>query len=114
MSLFGEQLETRLQNDAKAVARNERQLGAALGGRRSSATGSRVSAGSVTEQMDLIAGFFHIDTPEIAAEGRDADEVIAEYLRVTNIAQRSVLLTGPWWKDADGPLLARTKDDNYK
>ena len=110
MSLFGEQLETRLQNDAKAVARNERQLGAALGGRRSSATGSRVSAGSVTEQMDLIAGFFHIDAPEIAAEGRDADEVIAEYLRVTNIAQRSVLLTGPWWKDADGPLLARTKD----
>ncbi len=54
MSLFGEQLETRLQNDAKAVARNERQLGAALGGRRSSATGSRVSAGSVTEQMDLM------------------------------------------------------------
>ena len=110
MSLFGEQLEARLENDKKAVARNEQLLGAALSGRRASFADANVSAGSVAQQMQLIARYFHLEQPKIDARGHDADEIIEEAVRATNMGRRSVRLTGAWWKDGDGPLLARTRD----
>ena len=112
MSLFGEQLETRLDNDKRAVDKNERLLGAALSGGRTSFSDAKVSAGSVAQQMDLIARYFHLEPPEIPTDGRSADEIVEESLKITNIAKRSVRLTGEWWKDGDGPLLVTTRDGN--
>ncbi len=112
MSLFGEQLETRLGNDKEAVARNEQLLGAALSGRGTSFADAEVSAGSVAQQMELIVRYFHLELPDIAVHGQSDDEVIEEVLRATNIPKRSVRLTGAWWKDGDGPLLAMTRDGN--
>ena len=109
MSLFGKQLETRLENDKEAVTRNEQLLGAALGGRKASFADAEVSAGNVAQQMALIARYFHLEQPDIPARGQDADEIIEEALRATNIAKRSVRLTGTWWKDCDGPILATTR-----
>ena len=112
MSLFGEQLETRLENDKRAVAKNEQLLGAALSGGRSPVSNAEASMGSVAQQMGLIARYFHIEQPVIPTDGRDVDENIEEALRVTNMAKRHVRLTGAWWKDGDGPLLAKTRDGN--
>ena len=110
MSLFGEQLEARLENDRQAVVKNEQLLGAALSGRRASFTDAGVSAGSVAQQMVLIARYFQLELPDVPDDAQDADKVIEEALKATNMVKRNVRLTGEWWKDSDGPLLAMTRD----
>lgn len=110
MSLFGKQLEARLKNDREAVARGEQLLGAALSAGRASFADTKESAGNVAEQMALIARYFNLEEPDINADGRDVDEVIEEVLRATNMPTRNVRLTGEWWKDGDGPILAMTRD----
>ena len=110
MSLFGKQLETRLENDRKAVTSNEQLLGAALSGRRVSFVEAGASADSVAQQMKLIARYFRMEQPDIPTDGKDADAIIEEAVRATNMGRRGVRLTGEWWKDCEGPILAKMRD----
>ena len=110
MSLFGKQLEARLRNDREAVVRGEQLLGTALSVRKTSFASAEMSAGDVAEQMALIARYFHLEEPDISVQGLGVDEVIEEVLQATNMPTRNVRLTGEWWKDGDGPLLATTRD----
>ena len=110
MSLFGEQLQTRLENDKRAVDTNERLLGTALGGRRTANAHTDAATGSVAQQMRLIARYFRIEQPDIPKHCKDTNSVVQEALKITNMSKRGVRLTGAWWKDSDGPLLAMLRD----
>lgn len=109
MSLFGEQLEARLENDKRAVARNEQLLGAALSGRRASFVDVGTSAGSVAREMGLIVRYFHMERPSIPTH-LDAKKTVEEVLKATNIAKKNIRLVGEWWKDCEGPILVMTRD----
>ena len=109
MSLFGEQLKARMSNDRAAVAKGERLLGDTLSAGRASDAGEG-AGGSAAQQVKLIASHFKLELPDIAEHGQSDDEVIEEALRATNMAKRSVRLTGAWWKDGDGPLLVTMRD----
>lgn len=110
MSLFGKQLETRLENDRAAVARGERLLETTLSAREASYGDTKVSVGSAAKQMELIARYFRLEQTDFSIHDKDNDEAIEEILRTTNIAKRRVRLVDAWWKDGDGPILAKMRD----
>lgn len=112
MSLFGEQLKARLENDRAAVKDNERYLGAVLSAERPSFVASGGTDGGVAWQMALVAQYFKLEPPSVDAVAQDKtdDQIVEEFLRATNMSSRGVRLTGAWWKDCDGPLLATMRN----
>ena len=110
MTLFGEQLEARLENDNAAVTKNKQRLGAVIGAQRSSFADAKASDTSVALQMELIARYFDLEQPIDVAPNQSDDQVIDEVLRITNMTMRDVRLTDKWWKDSDGPLLVTLRD----
>ena len=111
MSLFGTQLKTRLENDKAAVADKEQLLGATLSGTAASFDHTDPATGNVEQQMRLITRYFHLEHPHLPQRDQDAEVVIDEFLRFTNMTMRRVRLIDTWWKNGDGPLLAIKRDD---
>ena len=110
MSLFGEQLKTRLRNDNAAVVEGERLLSDTLSAKSAAYDEAEISGGSAARQMTLIARYFQLEKPNVEDRGQTDDEVVEEVMRATNMTKRSVRLTDAWWKDSDGPLLATLRD----
>ena len=61
--------------------------------------------------IDEILKYYHFKSIEIPAEILDADEQLEYCLRPHGIMRRNVELTGAWYKDAYGPMLAFRKED---
>ncbi len=110
MTLFGQQLEARLENDKAAVTANKKRLGAVLSVQDGTVADAKESYVSVARQMELIVRYFDLKQPIEVAPNLSDDQVIDEVLRITNMIMRDVRLTDKWWKDSDGPLLVTLRD----
>ena len=90
MSLFGEQLKTRLRNDNAAVVEGERLLSDTLSAKSATYGEAEISGGSAVQQMKLIARYFQLEKPNVEDHGQTDDEVVEEVMRATNMTKRSV------------------------
>lgn len=104
MGLFDEQLKAREENDREAIQRSLWQLGAAVTGRTSSSINYHMAEDAVQE----IFNWFKVKPPEPPSLMTGFEERLNFMLNPTGILRRTVKLTGMWWKDASGPMLAFT------
>jgi hypothetical protein len=61
--------------------------------------------------MKLICVYFRVEMPAEIPDTHEVNEIIDFVTHATSVMHRRVSLTGPWWKDGDGPLLAVRKSD---
>ena len=106
MGLFDEQLNARQENDREAIKRSLGRLGAAVTGRVQSSVSYHLAEDAVQEIFD----WFEVKPPEPPSFMTGFDDRLNFMLNPTGILRRTVKLTGRWWKDADGPMLAFTAE----
>ena len=107
MGLFDEQLKARQEHDKEAILRSLGQLGASVTGH----TGSAADSGMAGDAVQGIFNWFGVKPPEPPSLMTDFHDRLDFMLSPTGILRRTVKLTGKWWTDASGPMLAFT-DDN--
>ena len=112
MSLYGDQLKSRMEEDQQSVKINERILANSVSSIKSSFDDRSRSAMDDLKQIELIAGYFHLEIPQYQPRGEALSELIDLILLPTGTMKRSVRLDGPWWKDSDAPLLVTFKGEN--
>lgn len=106
MGLYDDQLKTRLENDRDAITRSLGQLGSAVTGKQAAAVG----AGSAENAVQEIFEWFKVKTIEPPSLMSGFYDRLDFMLNPTGILRRTVKLTGKWWKNAFGPMLAFTDD----
>lgn len=111
MSLYGEQLKTRLKKEQQSVKENEHLLANTVSARKSSFRNSDSTAEDNLRQIELIAEYFQLQVPSYKPKNEALPELIELILRPTGTSKRQVRLDGPWWKDSDGPLLVSFKGE---
>ena len=102
MGLFDEQLNARQENDREAIKRSLGRLGAAVTGRVQSSVSYHLAEDAVQEIFD----WFEVKPLEPPSFMTGFDDRLNFMLNPTGILRRTVKLTGRWWKDAAGPMLA--------
>ena len=106
MGLFDEQLNARQENDREAIKRSLGRLGAAVTGRVQSSVSYHLAENAVQEIFD----WFEVKPLEPPSFMTGFDDRLNFMLNPTGILRRTVKLTGRWWKDAAGPMLAFTAE----
>lgn len=106
MGLFDDQLKTRQENDREAIRHSLDQLRGAVLGKAPAGTGGDTAENAVSE----IFSWFRVNPPQPPSLMTDFLDRLDFMQNPTGILRRSVKLTGSWWKDAFGPMLAFTKD----
>lgn len=106
MGLFDEQLNARQENDREAIKRSLGRLGAAVTGRVQSSVSYHLAEDAVQEIFD----WFEVKPLEPPSFMTGFDDRLNFMLNPTGILRRTVKLTGRWWKDAAGPMLAFTAE----
>lgn len=106
MGLFDDQLKSRRENDWEAMGRSLGQLGTAVLGKQAPTPGSGMAEDAVQE----IFTWFKVKPLEPPSLMTDFNDRLDFMLNPTGILRRTVKLTGSWWKDACGPMLAFTED----
>ena len=111
MGYYGEQLKERMQQDWLLENKNERRLADSVSCGKASFEESVRSEQDDLRQIELIAEYFHLEVPPCQPSGQSLSELIDLVLHPTGIMKRQILLDGPWWKDGDGPVLVRRRDE---
>ncbi len=111
MSYYGEQLKERMERDRYLVKKNERGLGDTISIKRASIEDVTQTGQDNLRQIELIAEYFKLEVSPYQPSGEALPELIDLILHPTGIMKRSVLLSGPWWKDSDAPLLVTRREE---
>ena len=106
MSIFGEQLQNRIEKDEKMRTKNLHILGSAAKGRYYEETDDELSSQQNMHQLEQILKYLHIPLPENQQPSDDLNEMIDLTLEESGAFCREIELSDTWWKDGDGPLLA--------
>ena len=104
MSIFGKQLQEKIHSTDREMQRNLRALGDSLDGKKKAIFFSESIGQETEQQIREICRFLRLDVPE--KPGEDIETI----LRASGAIKRMVELGENWWKDADGPLLARFRE----
>lgn len=102
MGLYDEQLKIRQEHDRRAVSSSLKRLAAAATGRCAGESGS--GDGAVREIFD----YYGVKMPEVPDLLDGFDARLDFMLDAAGLMRRNVKLSGTWWRDADGPMLAFT------
>ena len=111
MSILKEQLRKRAENDRRVVKTGEQLLGAAIGKHTVETEDFDSFLPADMRQVAMVARYFHLQLPDEIGPCRELPEMIDRILGSSGASKRRCRLTGEWWKDGDGPLLARVKED---
>jgi len=110
MSIFGEQLQNRIHTDDFEEELNLKKLGdAASGKKRLYYEETNVSLENI-RQIELICRFLELQIPEKVSECSNLEEQVSIMLQPSGATRRTVELNDSWWKDGDGPLLAKSAE----
>ena len=105
MDNYGRQLNTRREKDARSVRNNEILLANSVSSRKTPTEEPVHSLNDDLKQIELIAEYFQLKVPFYQVSAEALPERIDLILRPTGIMKRHVRLDGPWWKNADAPML---------
>jgi NHLM bacteriocin system ABC transporter ATP-binding protein len=108
-NIFDEQLNTRRQNDQRMFEAAFSDLVSVLGIATRRGT-RREKEQLIKSALEKILGHYGATAAEVPAYITDLDARFEYMLRPTGIMRRRVELLGEWWKDANGAILASTKE----
>ena len=106
MSIFGQQLQNRIEKDEKMCTRNLHVLGEAAKGHYYKGTDDDLSPKQTVRQLERILQYLRIPLPENPPFSDDLNEQIDLVMQESGTVSREVELSDIWWKNGDGPLLA--------
>ena len=113
MSWFEEQIRKRKEKDQEAFEESIRTMtGAVMGNRIARALDKdRTGAGDAVSE---ILTYYHVDVKNIQEQIQSTDDInetLENATRPFGIMRRKVKLTGSWYRDAAGAMIAVRKDD---
>ncbi len=111
MSLFGKQLQARAAAVQKVMERNLLVLGDTVMGWTDRYYEADNSSQETIRQIEIILTYFKLELPENPPEYENLVEQLDAVLQPSGAMRRRVVLSGTWWKDSDGPLLAARKEE---
>ncbi len=111
MGWFDEQIKKRVKKDNELFSDAFIDMSSVV-------MGSKTLADSLDEQskqahnaINVILRYYHITPQEVPLSITAVCDQLDYLLRPTGIMRRDITLTGKWYKDGIGPLLATTNDD---
>ena len=110
MSFFGNQLKEKIQNTQRETQHNLKALGDAVEGQKKASYSYDMIGKDPDPQIRSICSFLKIDVPDEIRDFETAREAIDFILHSSGATKREIELSEGWWKEGDGPLLARLKD----
>ena len=111
MSWFDEQIRQRNKSDQSQFEDAIFAMASVVWGRsRASAFADRQTLTKAA--MDEIVKYFHFKPRDIPDSVTDPEDQLEYCMRPFGIMHRNVRLTGNWYKDAYGPMLARRTDND--
>ncbi len=110
MSIFGKQLQKRIENDNTAVANNLKRLGDSVSGRSEILYNESRFTKNRIRQIAIICRELKLPLPDVIRESKNLSEQIDFILQPSGATKRLVELNDIWWKNSDGPLLATFAD----
>ncbi len=108
-NIFDEQLNTRRQNDQRMFEEAFSDLASVLGMATRGGT-RREKEQLIKSALEEILGHYGATAAAVPEYITDLDARFEYMLRPTGIMRRRVELLGEWWKDANGAILASTKE----
>ena len=110
MSIFGKQLQKRIDKDNTAVAKNLKRLGDSVSGRSEILYNESRFTKNRIRQIAIICRELKLPLPDVIRESKNLSEQIDFILQPSGATKRLVELNDIWWKNSDGPLLATFAD----
>jgi len=109
MGLYSEQIASRIKNDQDAFELSFVQLASVVMGHKRQAETFLSDRETAKNAIEEILKYYHV-VPAILPDTIEAvDDQLEFFLHPAGIMRRRVELTGKWYKDGIGPLLAQTE-----
>ena len=112
MGWFDNQIEERRRSDQELLENSFDKIAGVVLGKR---TAEKIHDERIITKnaIDEILKFYHCKPVDLPEEISNSEEQLDYCLRPHGLMRRNVELTEGWYKDAYGPLLAYTKDENF-
>ncbi|MBS7525363.1 NHLP bacteriocin export ABC transporter permease/ATPase subunit [Fusibacter paucivorans] len=102
---FEKTRKNKMRREQMAFAGAIGELMAIINDRSDSAI-SHFEESQTSNAVRIILKYFHIEAPDVLVSFESIDELLAYYLGPSGIMKRRVELTGKWWRETTGPILA--------
>ncbi len=110
MSWFDEQIKTRMHNDQDSFENAFVHLSSVVMGKGVLAAALKGERERAQNAIEESLRFYHVRKAELPASVTEVEDILEYLMRPSGIMRRSVALTGEWYRDGVGPLLASTTD----
>ncbi|MBR0413074.1 MAG: NHLP bacteriocin export ABC transporter permease/ATPase subunit [Eubacterium sp.] len=110
MGWFDDQIKDRIKNDNDVFSDAFHDMSGVIMGKKAFLESFDDSQKQVLHAVYDILKFYHIKPQEIPLDIKDIEDQIDFFLRPNGIMKREVTLSGKWYRDGIGPLLATTTD----
>ena len=107
MSWFDEQIKTRIKNDQEGLESSFIQLSSVVMGKAVLNTSLKSEREKAKNAIEDILSFYHVPKAEIPASMTEVEDILEFLLRPSGVMRRKVTLTGDWYTNGIGALLAQ-------
>lgn len=111
MGWFDEQIRQRIKNDNDSFSEAFADMSSVIMGESAMSAAMLNSSKQAKNAIDDILNFYHVAPQEIPDNVTDINDQLEFLLRPSGIMRRDIILSGKWYKDGFGALIARTTDD---
>ena len=110
MSWFVEQIKTRIKNDQEGLEASFIQLSSVVMGKAVLNTSLKSEREKAKNAIEDILSFYHVPKAEVPASMTEVEDILEFLLRPSGVMRRKVTLTGDWYTNGIGALLAQNAD----
>lgn len=109
MSLFGEQIQSRIAKDRARVLDSLLQVADSVDG-KARFHPKESKSDNIRNEVTRICHYFELEPLEEVPTANNVNDLIDYLVRPLGIMRRRIVLEDRWWKNGDGPLLAVEKE----
>ena len=110
MSWFDEQIKTRIKNDQEGLEASFIQLSSVVMGKAVLNTSLKSEREKAKNAIEDILSFYHVPKAEVPASMTEVEDILEFLLRPSGVMRRKVTLSGDWYTNGIGALLAQNAD----
>ena len=110
MSWFDEQIKTRIKNDQEGLESSFIQLSSVVMGKAVLNTSLKSEREKAKNAIEDILSFYHVPKAEVPTSMTEVEDILEFLLRPSGVMRRKVTLTGDWYTNGIGALLAQNAD----
>ena len=107
MSWFDEQIKTRIKNDQEGLESSFIQLSSVVMGKAVLNTSLKSEREKAKNAIEDILSFYHVPKAEVPASMTEVEDILEFLLRPSGVMRRKVTLSGDWYTNGIGALLAQ-------